>query len=295
MNYHPEEIALPLKRQGLVANHESPLLDHVFFDHRRDMGQVFLPLLRLYLSSESLGKVFKANVSAIEAKVKRWTEAGCGLNQMMEIIGLVKSVIDQLLEVALPSGLEHEPKLKAVHLAATLNGLVARVVSNVVEFILLKQISGGSTIGLVEQPRVSCDEGRALEGRTQHFVRIPSNGIGQMRPSEQMFVLVGHDGASTPTRIHVKPNPMSLTNRGQAFEVVIRAHNCGSGRGVNKEGNLAIGDALLDGLLEFLRVQSSLIVRPDLDYVVGAQTKPVGSFDDGVMAFFRSVDHQGLA
>ena len=59
---------------------------------------------------------------------------------LCEVVSPVKCVINQVLEVVLTPGLEHEPGLEGIDLSAALDRHVAGVVAHVVEFVLLKKL-----------------------------------------------------------------------------------------------------------------------------------------------------------
>ena len=59
---------------------------------------------------------------------------------LCKIVSPVKCVINQVLEVVLTPGLEHEPGLEGIDLSAALDRHVAGVVAHVVEFVLLKKL-----------------------------------------------------------------------------------------------------------------------------------------------------------
>ena len=56
----------------------------------------------------------------------------------------------------LAPSLQHEPKLKSISLSSTLNRFVSCIIADIIELILLKEVGGRCTIGLVQDPVVPC-------------------------------------------------------------------------------------------------------------------------------------------
>lgn len=65
--------------------------------------------------------------------------------------------------------LHEHPQLEGVHFAATLDALVAGVVTHVVEFILLEEVRGARRVALLQQILCRETEGKVLWVRIVKF------------------------------------------------------------------------------------------------------------------------------
>lgn len=73
------------------------------------------------------------------------------LDKLGQVFGTFKLIVNVSLKAFITLVLPHDPQLQDVILAATLNGLVAGVVGDIVKLVLLEQIRGISRVALLKQ------------------------------------------------------------------------------------------------------------------------------------------------
>ncbi len=88
--------------------------------------------------SQTWGRVSKADIGTPD-RIDHQFESRPRPNLFGQIIGTLERVVDEVLEVSITSGLEHEPGLEGVDLTAALHRHVAGVVIDVVKLVLLKK------------------------------------------------------------------------------------------------------------------------------------------------------------
>ena len=134
-----EEVFEIFIRQRLVADHEASVLDHPLLDPWGHGLQLAPPLLSLLLTSKAGRNEPEADVGTLPSLVCRdKSEARPRADQGGEELRHVEGVVHHLLHVGLAPRLQHEPELERVHLPPALDGLVARVIAHVIEFVLKK-------------------------------------------------------------------------------------------------------------------------------------------------------------
>lgn len=94
-----------------------------------------------------------------------------------EELSVIKQAIDMFLEAVCSLSFPHEPELKDVGSAATLDVFVAGVVLCVIELVLLEEVLRLGGVRGGEDAGVAGEEGGALLRSRQQLVRVPGHGV----------------------------------------------------------------------------------------------------------------------
>mmetsp|Transcript_3800 Transcript_3800/g.16655 ORF Transcript_3800/g.16655 Transcript_3800/m.16655 type:complete len:384 (+) Transcript_3800:183-1334(+) len=258
----------------LKANHGVALPLHAILQLGRDeanLRELVRRRPRVLEGSKPGGNVPETDVGALSVSgedkgpVAIFPLENHSLNLLGESKGPVHHVGPALIAAVLPA----EPDLERVGLTAALDGAVAEIRARVV-LIGLEQVVSLGRVGLGQGPGLLRDEDAALQGQTQHLVRVPAERVRLLEAVEDPPSRGAQGGGAAPRAVDVHPQSVTLANIRAAVVVVIGAEH-GAPRGcAHVEGH---GAAFLRSehlLLELLGDHGAVGVALHLDHVVHA-------------------------
>uniref|UniRef100_A0A8W7PUL9 Uncharacterized protein n=1 Tax=Anopheles coluzzii TaxID=1518534 RepID=A0A8W7PUL9_ANOCL len=249
---------------------------------RRHAVQPLPPVGRLLVRSHPRRHVPEADVGVL-VLFQHQPETGPAAQLLVQRCRTRERIVHQRLQPGRTARFVHEPKLERIHLPAALHALVARVVRDVVEFVLLEEIVRLGGVALVQQTPLLDEEDRTLQRCAERFVRVPGEGLGTVGTGQQVFVSVGKHCRPTETRVYVQPDTVPLTNVRDTIEVVERTEHGCTGGGIDEERLPAGVEHRLDRLFELLRDHATAPVTFHLYEIVQSDPKPMYALRNAVM------------
>lgn len=257
-----------------------------------------LPPLRcllLFRHPHSLWDVPEADVGVF-VPLEHQSEAITALAHLiLQQPGHIDGVVYQVAVLSISTGLQHQPELKGVYFATALDALVARVVGNVVELVLLEQIMRLGTVASLQKAILFPGEKeRALHRHPQRLVGIPGKGVGPFQTSQQRSILMREQDGSSKTSIHMEPQTMPLRHVGCPTDVIEGSQYGGTGSTIDKERLPTTGFRLHNLGLQVIQPHLTPSIGLDSHAIVTAQSQPVGRLDEAVVRLVGCEQHQWL-
>lgn len=222
---------------------------------------------------------------------RHWLWADCQeisflLECVEQVLGVLEPTRHQVGEILRSIVLQHQEHLQTIRSPSTLGRQIRKIIYIIhIRALVVEQIPGRKRECVVESPHIAPQQERTCHRRPEHFVRVDCDGVCELDAREAGGRERGvEDDAPAPRPVDVQPQIVSLADRAEFRERIVRAVHGGAGCCVDEEWRFAPFLTLFDEPLQFVGAHASGVVDGYADDVFAAEAEEVGGFFDGVVA-----------